>query len=58
MWFDKYKVLRFKARGPFHLQRKVYLIPIKICAPLIFAHLTCTEIKGSKFAQYEWVHEN
>ena len=27
-----------------------YLIPIKICAPLIFAHLACTKIKGSKFA--------
>ena len=31
----------------------VYLISIKICAPLIFAHLACTKIKGSKFAQYE-----
>ena len=31
----------------------VYLIPIKIRAPLIFAHLACAKIKGSKFAQYE-----
>ena len=30
-----------------------YLIPIKIRAPLIFAHLACANIKGSKFAQYE-----
>ena len=30
-----------------------YLIPIKIRAPLIFAHLACAKIKGSKFAQYE-----
>ena len=30
-----------------------YLIPIKIRAPLIFAHLDCAKIKGSKFAQYE-----
>ena len=30
-----------------------YLIPIKICAPLIFTHLACAKIKGSKFAQYE-----
>ena len=28
-----------------------YLIPIKICAPLIFAHLARAKIKGSKFAQ-------
>ena len=32
---------------------KVYLIPIKIRAPLIYAHLACPKIKGSKFAQYE-----
>ena len=30
-----------------------YLIPIKIRAPLTFAHLACAKIKGSKFAQYE-----
>jgi len=30
-----------------------YLIPIKIRAPLIFAHLACAKCKGSKFAQYE-----
>ena len=30
-----------------------YFIPIKIRAPLIFAHLVCAKIKGSKFAQYE-----
>ena len=28
-----------------------YLIPIKIRTPLIFAHLACAKIKGSKFAQ-------
>ena len=31
----------------------IYLIPIKIRAPLIFAHLACAKIKGSKFAQYK-----
>ena len=31
-----------------------YLIPIKILAPLIFAHLACAKIKKSKFAQYEY----
>ena len=30
-----------------------YLIPIKIWAPLIFAHLACAKIKGSKYAQCE-----
>ena len=30
-----------------------YLIPIKIRAPLIFTHLACAEIRGSKFSQYE-----
>ena len=35
------------------LLRVIYLIPIRIGAPLIFAHLACTKIKGSKFAQYE-----
>ena len=30
-----------------------YLIPIQIRAPLIFAHLACAKIKGSKSAQYE-----
>ena len=30
-----------------------YLIPIKIRATLIFAHLACAKIKGSKFVQYE-----
>ena len=28
-----------------------YLIPIKICSPLIFAYLACAKIKGSKLAQ-------
>ena len=28
-----------------------YLIPIKIRAPLIFAHLACAKFKGSKIAQ-------
>ena len=32
---------------------RAYLIPIKICAPLIFVLLACAKIKGSKFAQYE-----
>ena len=31
-----------------------FLIPIKIRALLIFAHLACAKIKGSKFAQYEY----
>ena len=31
-----------------------YLIPIKIHALSIFAHLACARIKGIKFAQYEW----
>ena len=31
-----------------------YLIPIKYRAQLIFAHLACAKIKGSKFAQYEY----
>ena len=31
-----------------------YLIPIKCRAPLIFAHLACAKIKGSKLAQYEY----
>ena len=30
-----------------------YLIPIKIHAHLIFAHLACANIKESKFAQCE-----
>ena len=30
-----------------------YLISIKIRAPLIFAHLACAKIKGSKFAHHE-----
>ena len=30
-----------------------YLIPIKMRAPLIFVHLACAKIKGSKFARYE-----
>ena len=30
-----------------------YLIPIKIRAPLIFAHLACAKMKGSKVTQYE-----
>ena len=30
-----------------------YLIPIKMCAPLISLHLACAKIKGSKLAQYE-----
>ena len=30
-----------------------YLIPIKMRAPLIFAHLACAKMKGSKFAQYK-----
>ena len=30
-----------------------YPIPIKICTPLIFVHLACAEIKGSKFARYK-----
>ena len=30
-----------------------YLFPIKIRTPLIFAHIACAKIKGSKFAQYE-----
>ena len=30
-----------------------YLIPIKNRAPLIFTHLACAKIRGSKFAQYE-----
>ena len=34
-------------------KRLDYLIPIKIRAPLIFTHLACVKIKGSKFAQYE-----
>ena len=32
---------------------RIYLIPIKIRAPLIFAHLACPKIKGSKLAKYE-----
>ena len=32
-------------------QGSVYLIPIEIHTPLIFAHLACAEIKGSKFLQ-------
>ena len=35
------------------LKNDKYLLPIKIRAPLIFAHLACTKIKGSKFAQYK-----
>ena len=31
----------------------MYLIPINIRAPLIFAHLACAKIKESKFAQYQ-----
>ena len=31
----------------------IYLIPIKIRSPLIFEHLACAKVKGSKFAQYE-----
>ena len=31
-----------------------YLIPSKILAPLIFAHLACAKIKGSKLAQCEY----
>ena len=34
-------------------QMKNYLIPIKICAPLIFVHQACAKIKGSKFTQYQ-----
>ena len=33
--------------------KRIYLIPIKIHAPLIFVHLACAKIKGSKFAQYK-----
>ena len=32
---------------------KQYLIRITIQDPLIFEHLACANIKGSKFAQYE-----
>ena len=30
-----------------------YLLPIRICASLIFAHLACAKVKGSNFVQYE-----
>ena len=34
-------------------ENNIYLIPIKIRAPLIFAHLAGAKVKGSKFAQYK-----
>ena len=50
--FDDYTLL---AVEPVHFIPKSvhYLIPIEIRAPLIFAHLACAKIKGSKFAQYK-----
>ena len=46
-------ILKFQVRKDLIKWDPTYLIPIKIYDPLIFAHLTCGKIKGSKFAQYE-----
>ena len=52
-YFLQSRSIAFISKGEITMQHwNKYLIPIKIHAPLIFAHLACAEIKGS-FAQYE-----
>ena len=53
--FIDYYVGQANIERRYQLQKldTLYFIPIEIRAPLIFAHLACAKIKGSKFAQCE-----